>query len=101
VTSVALGELIRPVKVARAGGGDYPLLSMTMHDGLVDQSAKFKKRVASADVSDYKVIKRGQMVVGFPIDEGVLDFQTLYDEGIVSPAYGVWELTRGVSTRDT
>ncbi|MFI7059856.1 restriction endonuclease subunit S [Kribbella sp. NPDC050124] len=65
---------------------------MTMHVGLVDQSVKFKKRVASDDVSDYKVISRGQLVVGFPIDEGVLDFQTLYDEGIVSPAYGVWDL---------
>jgi type I restriction enzyme S subunit len=66
---------------------------MTMHEGLVDQRAKFKKRVASADVSDYKVIRRGQLVVGFPIDEGVLDFQTLYDEGIVSPAYGVWDVS--------
>lgn len=92
MNTVALGELIRPAKVARAGGGDYPLLSMTMHAGLVDQAAKFKKRVASEDVSGYKVIRRGQLVVGFPIDEGVLDFQTRYDAGIVSPAYGVWDV---------
>jgi type I restriction enzyme S subunit len=64
-----------------------------MRDGLVDQSSKFKKRVASSDVSDYKVIRRGQLVVGFPIDEGVLDFQALYDEAIVSPAYGAWDLS--------
>lgn len=93
MTAVALGELIRPAKATRAGSGDYPLLSMTMHGGLVDQAAKFKKRVASEDISAYKVIRRGQLVVGFPIDEGVLDFQLLYDEGIVSPAYGVWDLT--------
>ncbi|MCW4355957.1 restriction endonuclease subunit S [Hoyosella sp. YIM 151337] len=78
--------------MARAGTDEYPLLSMTMRDGLVDQSAKFKKRVASNDVSDYKVVRRGQLVVGFPIDEGVLDFQSLYDAGIVSPAYGIWDL---------
>lgn len=65
---------------------------MTMHRGLVDQASKFKKRVASEDVSTYKVIKRGELVVGFPIDEGVLDFQDLYAAAIVSPAYGVWKL---------
>lgn len=64
-----------------------------MQNGLVNQNTKFKKRVASDDVSDYKVVRHGQLVVGFPIDEGVLDFQLIYEAGIVSPAYGVWDLT--------
>ena len=87
-----LGNLITPATTRRAGSADLPLLSMTMHGGLVDQSSKFRKRVASADTSDYKVVGRGQLVVGFPIDEGVLDFQSLYDEAIVSPAYGIWDV---------
>jgi len=70
---------------------------MTMHQGLIDQSAKFKKRVASADIAEYKTVSRGQLVVGFPIDEGVLDFQDLYDVGIVSPAYGIWDLKQAVA----
>jgi type I restriction enzyme S subunit len=65
---------------------------MTMHGGLVDQSSKFRKRVASEDTSTYKLVRRGQLVVGFPIDEGVLDFQSRYDEAMVSPAYGIWDL---------
>jgi len=92
VTDVQLGELIRPAKVARAGNADFPVLSMTMHEGLVDQSARFKKRIASTDLSDYKVVTRGQLVVSFPIDEGVLDFQELYPAGLVSPAYGIWDV---------
>lgn len=96
--TVLLGELIAAAQVRRAGSADLPVLSMTMHGGLVNQSTKFKKRVASADTSDYKVIGRGQLVVGFPIDEGVLDFQDLYPEGIVSPAYGVWDLKDENST---
>ena len=92
---VTLGELIAPAKVRRAGTDEYPLLSMTMHNGLVPQNAKFTKRVASTDTSGYKVVKRGQLVVGFPIDEGVLDFQTQHEEAIVSPAYGVWNLKNG------
>lgn len=65
---------------------------MTMHRGLVDQGSKFKKRVASLDTSEYKVVERGQLVVGFPIDEGVLDFQSTYSEAMVSPAYGIWDV---------
>jgi hypothetical protein len=55
---------------------------MTMNAGLVDQAEKFKKRVASIDIAPYKVVLRNQLVVGFPIDEGVLSFQDLYDEAI-------------------
>lgn len=66
---------------------------MTMHNGLVDQATRFKKRIASIDTSTYKVVDRGQLVVSFPIDEGVLDFQLLYEQAIVSPAYGIWELS--------
>jgi type I restriction enzyme, S subunit len=89
---IPLGRLIRPAHLRRAEEDSYPILSMTMHDGLVDQGDKFKKRVASSDTSEYKVVKRNQLVVGFPIDEGVLSFQNLYDEAIVSPAYDIWEL---------
>jgi type I restriction enzyme S subunit len=65
-----------------------------MREGLVDQASKFKKRIASADTSSYKVVFRDELVVGFPIDEGVLSFQDLYDQAIVSPAYDIWQLKR-------
>ena len=92
MTEMALGDLIRPARLVRAEGDDFPILSMTMHGGLVDQADKFKKRIASEDVSAYKVVRHGQLVVGFPIDEGVLDFQLRYEAAIVSPAYGIWDL---------
>lgn len=93
MNTVPLGEVIVPARVIRAGHQDFPVLSMTMHDGLVPQADRFKKRIASASTQDYKVVQRGQLVVGFPIDEGVLDVQNLYDQAVVSPAYGVWNLT--------
>jgi type I restriction enzyme S subunit len=92
IRCVELGDLIAPAKVRRAGHEDLPILSMTMRGGLVDQADKFKKRIASTDTSPYKRVLRDQLVVGFPIDEGVLSFQTLYDEAIVSPAYDVWDI---------
>lgn len=90
---IELGELIKPAQVRRAEKKIFPVLSMTMHGGLVDQSVKFKKRVASSDTSQYKIVTKNQLVVGFPIDEGVISFQNLYCEAIVSPAYDIWELT--------
>jgi len=89
---VKLGDLIEPAKPLKAGNKEYPILSMTMHNGLVDQADKFKKRIASLDTSPYKVVRKNQLVVGFPIDEGVLSFQNLYPEAIVSPAYNIWDI---------
>ena len=92
VKMVKLGTLIKPAKLQKCGNDDYPVLSMTMHNGLVFQSDKFKKSVASQDKSTYKVVHRNQLVIGFPIDEGVLAMQRITDAGIVSPAYGIWDV---------
>lgn len=92
VKMVKLGTLIKPAKLQKCGNDDYPVLSMTMHNGLVFQSDKFKKSVASQDKSTYKVVHRNQLVIGFPIDEGVLATQRIIDAGIVSPAYGIWDV---------
>lgn len=57
-----LGNLIAPAKVIRCGKGSFPVLSMTMHDGIVLQSERFKKSLASIDQSDYKVVKRLSLI---------------------------------------
>ncbi len=87
-----LGEILELSGSNRAGDQDLPVLSITMKHGLVDQADKFKKRVASSDTSNYRVAYKNELVVGFPIDEGVLGFQTKYPAGIVSPAYDIWKL---------
>ncbi|GAA0700497.1 restriction endonuclease subunit S [Dyella marensis] len=94
--SKPLSEILEQSGQHRAGDKDLPVLSITMKQGLVDQSDKFKKRVASADTSSYRVAYKNELVVGFPIDEGVLGFQTKYPAGIVSPAYAIWKLKSGV-----
>lgn len=89
---VNLGEIITPAKIVKCGDGEYPVLSMTMHNGLVFQDDKFKKEIASSDKSNYKVVYKNQLVISFPIDEGVLAAQRITDAGIVSPAYGIWDI---------
>lgn len=89
---VNLGELIQPAKLVKCGDGKYPVLSMTMHNGLVFQDDKFNKEIASNDKTNYKIVFRNQLVVSFPIDEGVLAAQRITDAGIVSPAYAIWDI---------
>lgn len=90
---VKLGDVLEKVKSPRAGEESYPVLSITRSEGLVNQDERFGKRIASASTKDYKVVFRNELVVGFPIDEGVIDFQQLYEKAIVSPAYGIWRVT--------
>ena len=91
---VSLKSLIRKAPSVKAGQGNYQVLSMTMRDGLVEQANKFKKRVASQDLSGYKVVRFGQLVVGFPIDEGVLAVQDKLPHACVSPAYNIWNINQ-------
>ena len=67
---------------------------MTRAQGSVRQSEKFDKRVASRDTAQYKVVQHGDLVYGFPIDEGVIAILHRYPNGIVSPAYQVLKPAR-------
>ena len=87
---VPLGAILGERRSVKVGAEALPVLSITMKHGLVDQSEKFKKRIASADTSGYKRVGRNELVVGFPVDEGVLGIQSRYDFAAVSPAYHVW-----------
>lgn len=89
---IEVGKLIKKAKVQRCGDGEYPVLSMTMHEGLMFQEDRFKKQIASVDKSKYQIVRRHQLVESFPIDEGVLAVQELTDEAIVSPAYKIWDV---------
>lgn len=87
-----LGEFISSCKAERCGKRDLPVLSITKDDGIVLQSEKFKKRIASADVSTYKIVPRDTLVQGIHIDERNFAIQNIVNEGIVSPAYKLWNV---------
>ena len=54
---VKLGTVISQAKNIRCGEHNYPVLSMTMHDGLIFQDDKFKKVIASANHSEYSILQ--------------------------------------------
>jgi type I restriction enzyme, S subunit len=91
---VRLGEILVETnqRVKEIEGQDIVVLSITRHFGLISQEEKFKKRVASQNLDNYKVVHRGELVYGFPMDEGVIHFLWQYPVGAVSPVYYTWKL---------
>lgn len=97
ISWVRLGSILKETSQEKVKGEqNLPILSMTMKSGLIDQTEKFSKRIASKDISGYKKVYRGQLVEGFPVDEGVLAIQRKYDCAAVSPAYKVWDVNDGI-----
>jgi len=92
---VRLGEALEEVD-ERAGrstlpmAASLPILSLTKNHGLVLQSERFEKRIATEDVSNYKVVKIGQIVYNpYVIWEGAVHILWRYEAGLVSPVYPV------------
>ncbi|HHI4976459.1 TPA: restriction endonuclease subunit S [Vibrio parahaemolyticus] len=74
---------------------ELPVLSCSKHLGFVDSLKYFKKKVYSDDTSGYKVIPLN--FFGFPsnhIEEGSIGLQRVYDYGIVSPIYVIFQSDR-------
>lgn len=93
--TVTFGDLFELSGADKIGDDENaPVMSITMAHGLIDQGEKFNKRIASRDISKYKKVYKNELVVGFPIDEGVLGFQLKYPYAAVSPAYKIWKLKR-------
>ncbi len=77
---------------------EFEVLSLTKNFGLILQSERFKSRIATEDVSNYKVVQRGQLVYNpYVIWEGAVHVLRNFDFGLVSPAYPVLEAKQGVA----
>ncbi len=74
----------------------FPVLSLTRNYGLILQSERFDKRIATANVSKYKVIEQGQIVYNpYVIWEGAVHILRKYLYGLVSPVYVTWQVKPG------
>ena len=96
-TVASLGDVFHEVDVrvsefTRGDARKFPVLSLTKNHGLMLQSQRFGKRIALDDVSDYKVVKRDDIVYNpYVIWEGAIHKLARFDYGLVSPVYPVLE----------
>lgn len=86
-----LGEFIVEKKEKSSTPDLYPCLTSSRR-GIFLQEDYFSKQVASKDNSGYKIISRGDFTFRSMSDDGIFVFnkQTIIDNGLISPAYGVF-----------
>lgn len=92
-------------EIAMASGGrnsasdDLPVLTCSKHLGFVDSLGYFKNQVFSKDLSNYKLIRRGE--IGYPanhVEEGSIGLQDLYNVALVSPIYVVFGVHESINS---
>lgn len=88
-----VGSFAHEVSERNRGGNDARVLSVTNSRGFVLPEDQFERRVASADLSNYKVVRRGQYAYNpSRINVGSIARLDAWDDGVLSPMYVVFGL---------
>jgi len=95
---VRLGEVIEGVKEKNKLNKNLPILTSS-RKGIYLQDEYFNRIVASKDISNYKMIKKGEFTYRSMSDDETFVFNRLEDipVGLVSPAYFVFQVKEGYS----
>ncbi len=88
-----VGAFAEEVSARNRGGNEARVLSVTNSRGFVLPEDQFERRVASADLSNYKVVGRGQYAYNpSRINVGSIARLDGWDDGVLSPMYVVFQL---------
>jgi type I restriction enzyme S subunit len=88
-----VGTFAEEVSTRNRGGNGARVLSVTNSSGFVLPEDQFERRVASADLSNYKVVHRGQYAYNpSRINVGSIARLDGWDDGVLSPMYVVFRL---------
>lgn len=88
-----VGSFAREISERNRGGNEARVLSVTNSRGFVLPEDQFERRVASADLSNYKVVRRGQYAYNpSRINVGSIARLDGWDDGVLSPMYVVFGL---------
>ncbi|MBQ4076701.1 MAG: restriction endonuclease subunit S [Mailhella sp.] len=90
---VKLGTLLKEEGPRNKGDKVTRVLSVTNHSGVIPPEEQFSKRVASENISTYKIIRKGQFGYN-PSRLNVGSFGRLdrFEEGILSPLYVIFSV---------
>ncbi len=98
---VHVGIFVEEVSARNRGGNEARVLSVTNSRGFVLPEDQFERRVASADLSNYKVVHRGQYAYNpSRINVGSIARLDGWDDGVLSPMYVVFRLDEAKADSD-
>jgi type I restriction enzyme S subunit len=98
---IKLGDVLTESTQRNKNNAIQRVLSITNHSGFVLPEEQFSKRVASNNVTNYKVVNKGEY--GYNpsrINVGSFARLDLYDEGLLSPMYVVFRLNKSKLNSD-
>ena len=90
---VKLGEVLKEVNERNKGEKVKRVLSVTNSRGFVSQEEYFEGTVHSANISNYKIVRKNQFAYNpSRVNVGSIDILKDYEEGALSPMYIVFEV---------
>jgi len=90
---VQVGAFSQEISARNRGGNEARVLSVTNSRGFVLPADKFERRVASANLSNYKIVRREQYAYNpSRINVGSIARLDGWDDGVLSPMYVVFRL---------
>ena len=90
-----VSSITKEVSNRNQGGAVERVLSVTNHSGFVLPEDQFEHRVASADLSNYKIVSHGQYAYNpSRINVGSIARLDDWDVGVLSPMYVVFKLDK-------
>ena len=96
-----LSNFISEVSKRNRKGKIDQVLSVTNHRGFVLPEDQFKRRVASVDLSNYKIVRKGEYAYNpSRINVGSIARLDLWEIGVLSPMYIVFKLDDKVANSD-
>jgi len=88
-----VGSFAHEISERNRDGNEARVLSVTNSRGFVLPEDQFERRIASADLSNYRVVRRGQYAYNpSRINVGSIARLDAWDDGVLSPMYVVFGL---------
>jgi type I restriction enzyme, S subunit len=98
VTTV--GDLLVEYAERPTRDSEPPVLTLTERNGFVRQEDRFHKRLATADTSNYKIVRRHDIAFNpYLLWAGAIAQNTIVDEGVISPLYPTFRVREGFDPR--
>lgn len=95
-----IGDLLVEFKERPHASVEPPVLTLTERNGFVRQSERFNKRLATEDISKYKVVRHRDIAFNpYLLWAGAVAQNTIVDEGVISPLYPTFRVREGHDPR--
>ena len=90
-------DVLVEFKLSPVENHEYEILTLTEKNGFVRQVDRFKKRLATEDISKYKVVERNTSAFNpYLLWAGAVALNDNFDDGIVSPLYPTFRVKEDV-----